>query len=156
MENTYYTDEGDLVVYCKLCGHTEHILCPNEELACKVMDRAEPIQNLLPDVPADVREMFISGWCGCCYDLQLMYFPKKALDELTEFYKSIMPPGILVDEFEFEDGRHIIECLTELEWYDGTDGNDDFSSQTKQLREKIEEMADRIDNGEFCDEEEEE
>ena len=155
MDNAYYDEkQGDLTVYCTICGHEEHIFVPDEEFAYRILDRRAPIQNLLPNVPADVREMFITGWCGCCYDLQLMYFPKKAMDELNECIKGLFffDGNFLSDGFELGSGDEVMEFLCDMENYDGV-YNEEVRNALPHLRNKIQELADRIDDGEFDEDE---
>ena len=150
MDNVGYHD-GVLSVYCKMCGHCEEIKCSGRT-AERVMNRREPIQNILPKVPADVREMFITGWCGVCYDLQLMHFPMKAIKDIEKKMKELIPAEELPEDFELTSTRDIMSMLEDLEWYDGeTEGFQDLREQTKEIRAYISKVADLIDDGVFYD-----
>lgn len=53
-------------VDCIMCGDTTLIEVPEE--GYKRWKSGELIQNALPELYADERELLISGICGKCYD----------------------------------------------------------------------------------------
>jgi len=149
-EYTIYDNEKqELTAFCSVCGHMETIPCTDEQMGAYT-GRKKVIQSIFPDVSPDIREMLISGWCGPCFALNLMHFPQKTLDELTEYTVSIFPADFLNEGFSFRDNDDIRDFITEMEWYDGTYNDEpDFREQLGKVRTKITELADRIDRGEF-------
>ena len=148
-------DGKNIQVNCKCCGHVE-VIPASKRTYENIINRNGLIQNILPDVSADVREMFLTGWCGCCYDLQTMFFPKLAIEELNDYIKSkfFFDGNFLADDFSIGDNDDVISFLQEAEYYDGI-----YSEQVHDalilVRKKINKLADRIDDGEFDEEEDE-
>ena len=150
-------DGNNIHVSCKCCGHVE-VIPASKKTYEDVLLRRGLIQNILPDVSADVREMFITGWCGCCYDLQTMFFPKLAIEELNDYIKKkfFFDGNFLADDFDvIGDNDDVISFLQEMENYDGIH-SEEVHDALILLRKKINELADRIDNGEFDDGDEDE
>lgn len=148
-DNAYYSKDGYLVVFCEECGHIEHIKC-SKRTAEEALNGSRPIQEVLPDVPADIREMFTATkWCGCCYDLNTMIFPQKALDELSETASNEADC-----EIRLNSNKEVRHMLKDLELSDDT-GVGDFREAVDRIRAKILELADRIDDGEFYETEDE-
>ena len=149
-------DGNYIHVGCKVCGHVE-VIPASKKTYEDVLLRRGLIQDLLPDVSPDVREMFVTGWCGCCYDLQTMFFPKLAIEELNQFIKDrfIFDGNFLTDDFSIGDNDDVIAFLQEMEYYDGV-YIEEVDDALIDLRQKINELADRIDNGEFDEDDEDE
>ena len=153
MGNKFYSN-GLLTVSCTECGHQEHIRC-DAETADAIINRKGLIQNLLPDESPDVREMFLSGWCGCCYDLNLMYFPQEALDELTEIARKEFRNEKI---YGFESSMDVKAFLAEVESlvYDDLDGfnmtEQELESAIAVFRTAVHDIAERIEDGEFEEE----
>lgn len=60
-----------IVEDCKICGKSVTIsLTPDQYIRYEMWKSGKitHIQDALPDVPADQREMFISGVCGECWN----------------------------------------------------------------------------------------
>lgn len=56
-----------LVTVCPNCsGRLEYETSP--EIAERIIAGKEPIQNILPNESADIRERFITGICESCWD----------------------------------------------------------------------------------------
>ena len=148
-------DGKNIQVGCKCCGHVE-VIPASKKTYEDVLLRRGLIQNLLLDVSADIREMFVTGWCGCCYDLLTMYFPKLAIEELNDYIKSkfFFDGNFLTDDFGIGDNDDVISFLQDIEYYDGI-YNEEAHDALILLRKKINELADRIDNGEFDEDDEE-
>lgn len=60
-------------VRCSECGAEHSFKCNRQigELFESGDYRAYPIQQIIPNVSPDIREMFITGWCGKCWDAML-------------------------------------------------------------------------------------
>lgn len=67
--NTYTYDENknEIHINCTECGGEFIIPCTKEQ-AHDLRTRSKCIQNIFPDVSADMRELFLSGMCGKCFD----------------------------------------------------------------------------------------
>lgn len=61
--------EVTIVISCPLCGHEQEIEV-NEMDYLEWRDGAL-VQDAFPYLPADIREMLISGICGACWDKML-------------------------------------------------------------------------------------
>lgn len=72
MSRIFYDRENRCVrVRCSECGAEHSFKCNRQigELFETGEYRAYPIDQIIPRVPADIREMFTStGWCGACWD----------------------------------------------------------------------------------------
>ena len=71
MSRIVYDKENRCVrVKCTECGKEHSFKCNRQigELFQTGQYRAYPIQNIIPNVSADIREMFLSGMCGECWD----------------------------------------------------------------------------------------
>ena len=64
-------DDKDVIyVYCKKCDVAERLeVTPQqtEDLIDRAGGEGKLIQDILPEVPADVRELFVSGMCNTCW-----------------------------------------------------------------------------------------
>lgn len=144
----YDSDNKCIDAVCTNCGKVFHIPATAEQYE-RIANDKEYIQCILPKTTAGERELFISGWCGCCFDLETMYFPKKALDELGELASKELDCDI-----HLKNNKDVIALLQELEETDDT-GVEDYIGAVQRIRDKIEKLADRIDDGEFDEEDEE-
>lgn len=148
MRNTGYDPENKCIdAVCTNCGKVFYIPATAEQYE-RVTNGRECIQYILPKATAGERELFVSGWCGCCSDLKTMYFPKKALEELEKFASEELDC-----EVHLKNNRDVTILLQELEETDDT-GVDDYIGAVQRIRDKVEELADRIDDGEFDEEDE--
>ena len=62
---------GELLIYCRYCDVAHAVEC-TEEQNKMLLERADGksilIQDIFPDMPVDLREMFVSGMCRTCWD----------------------------------------------------------------------------------------
>ena len=65
MYGRYDATNNMLHARCIECGETVSIPCTDMQYR-RLM--REPIQCVFPDVSPDIREIFISGICGDCFD----------------------------------------------------------------------------------------
>jgi hypothetical protein len=56
-----------MTIVCRGCGTETEV--PMTALEFDRWRGGELIQNVLPHVPADVRELLLSGLCGDCFDI---------------------------------------------------------------------------------------
>lgn len=132
-------DDGELTVFCRKCGHAETIKV-SEKIYMEILEHKKAIQNIIPDVPAAIREMFTSGYCDVCFKLSTSCLSDETCHEILDFMKD---KGIISPEShkEIDEASALyldlqdlfIEILTEMEWQD--DG--DTVKKTGLLREKI-------------------
>lgn len=54
-------------VYCRMCGKKHVIIMPAAGYLLWAQRRAK-IQDALPNLTADERELLVSGICGKCFD----------------------------------------------------------------------------------------
>ena len=73
-EHMYYDEDNNILeVWCTECnGHFE-IPCTPEQYA-RLDDRTEVINKIFPDLPVGLRELFVSGMCGICFDGSTGFF----------------------------------------------------------------------------------
>ena len=119
------------------------------------MNRTRPIQDILPDVNPGIREMFRSGWCDICFKMNTSLMPDDAIEEILGHAVRL---GLLTEEDKkdvmdasavyLDPQRYLIDMLTELEWQDGDDGGEDLRPQTREFRQKILEIYERVMHGE--------
>ena len=61
---------GELFIYCRYCDVAHAVECTGEQNKM-LIERADGkpilIQDIFPDMGADLREMFISGMCPTCW-----------------------------------------------------------------------------------------
>lgn len=70
-DNYDYDFENEtLYVRCDVCCKEEKVPCTEDQYYDFVNGR-KVIQDIFPEVSPDVREMFLSGWCGDCFDKML-------------------------------------------------------------------------------------
>ena len=67
---TYDREHRCVKVRCAQCGAEHSFKCNRQigELFETGQYRAYCIQDIIPQVSPDIREMFISGMCGKCWD----------------------------------------------------------------------------------------
>ena len=140
-------DGKNITIGCTQCGHEEKVDAKEDRLN-RLLYGDELIQNILYDVPADIREMFISGWCGCCYDLNLMYFPAKAMKELTNYSRKVMGDN----DIELITNDDVVQMLSGYE--EDAKEVPEIADRIEKIRKKINEIADKIDRGEYDDDSE--
>lgn len=147
---SYDREKKELMVCCTQCGHPEIISCSKEQYDDLVM-RKRLIQDIFPEQPADIREMFLTGWCGICYDLNLTQIPRIEIEHLNQKCKDIFG-DFLSDEFYIGNEEDIIEFITEMEWYDGIDC-EDMSEPLGKFREEVKKVLDKLNEDEpvTCD-----
>ncbi len=152
MDNILYHD-GTISVDCKECGPCEEIPATWEAYG-DIIDRARPIQDILPDVRPEIREMFRSGWCDVCFKLSTSLMADEDINEILghavrlgllseEERKDVMDASALY----LDPQRYLMDMLTELEWCDGSDGEEDLSSQLTEFRQKILDIYDKAMHG---------
>lgn len=54
-------------LYCKFCG-TKHTIDLTEKQLEEYYGGTKLIQNIFPELPAEVRELLLSGMCGVCWN----------------------------------------------------------------------------------------
>lgn len=54
-----------MTAYCTRCGHPKTVACTDEQYAR--FRGGALIQTAMPDVPAEQRELLLSGICGDCW-----------------------------------------------------------------------------------------
>lgn len=57
-----------LVKTCIYCGRNTEISVTDEQAKELASPQRRHIQDILPDLAPEIREMFISGLCSSCYD----------------------------------------------------------------------------------------
>ena len=141
----YDDEECALVATCDECGHREQILC-GANVADRVFEGREHIQDIFPNVDPGVRELFISGECGVCFSLDCLDFPQEALDDISRYASELLDKNI-----QLKSKSALRHMLKDLEHSDDT-GIEDYFEKVQMVRDKIEEIADKIDDGEYDDE----
>jgi hypothetical protein len=74
MSNNHLPDvpnPGELLIYCRYCDVAHAVQCTEEQnkmLLRRTDGEIILIQDIFPDMPVDLREMFISGMCRTCWD----------------------------------------------------------------------------------------
>jgi hypothetical protein len=56
-----------LGITCGICGSGYSIACSEEQYR-QYLAREKNIQDIFPELSADIRELLLSGICGTCYD----------------------------------------------------------------------------------------
>ena len=70
-----------MTVLCKRCNQPKEVSATFAQV--KAWAQGELIQNAMPNVPAEERELLISGYCGVCWDE--IFKPKdNSLDRYSE------------------------------------------------------------------------
>lgn len=54
------------IILCKMCGETNEVHFDKKDF--DRWKKGTPIQEALHYLPADQRELFLSGICGTCFD----------------------------------------------------------------------------------------
>lgn len=147
-------DDGTMTIVCNYCGHGYKMpYDPDIEKAYTHGVRGL-IQNVFPEMPAEVREMFITGDCGLCYDGQIGYFrwtSKKVNDFVAQRCNDIIVSFGLSDVFYTPmSAQDLWTSLKEYEEYDGI-ANDRIDEFIEAMRQVLREATKMIE-----DEEEEE
>jgi hypothetical protein len=62
---------GEMFVYCRFCDVAYVVECTEEQnqlLLERANGEGKLIQEIFPELSEELREMFISGMCGTCWD----------------------------------------------------------------------------------------
>lgn len=149
-------------IVCTRCGHMDTIPCSTEQFK-RLEKGRDVIQSIFPvndsRYPAGVREMFISGKCGICFDYSIGYYemcnPK--IDALASAYATeIMKDSGLDDIFVVPNTfEGVVELLFEIQDYDGI-ANEliERHDVIHKMRAMIEDMVKLQDEMEIDDEDE--
>ena len=91
-------------VTCKMCGTSHEVACKNKDYSAW-KDGDGYIQDLMPYLTADQRELLISGNCGSCFDKMFPSGEDSNLeaDELDEKISSEYEESDSDEESDFED-----------------------------------------------------
>jgi hypothetical protein len=66
MTDVVFNDPINVAIQCKICKEDQVIRISEADL--KKWQDGELVQNAFPYLSADQRELFITGFCGKCYD----------------------------------------------------------------------------------------
>ena len=61
------SEESQMQVNCVKCDRPVDVPCTEQQI--KVWQDGEMIQNAMPNLTADQREMLITGICGICWEV---------------------------------------------------------------------------------------
>lgn len=61
------TNDYTIVPSCVMCDATTTLTITGQQMY-QLQTSAKLLQDILPDQPAAIRELFISGYCGKCWD----------------------------------------------------------------------------------------
>ena len=75
----YPNGETFLRVSCESCGQSQDIVV--SECQLKAWMKGELIQNAMPQLCSDERELLISGTCGHCFDVMMYDDGNESEDE---------------------------------------------------------------------------
>ncbi len=65
MNEVIKLSEGHYGARCRRCKEVKPISCTSQQLYR--WNQGELVQRAMPTVPADERELLISGYCGACW-----------------------------------------------------------------------------------------
>jgi hypothetical protein len=66
-ERIEFSNAEETGVWCAECGHT--VILPSRGV--RDWANGQHVQNAMPKVSPDDREVLLSGWCGPCFDRKL-------------------------------------------------------------------------------------
>ena len=60
---------------CKFCGQVQEVELTQEQINELQSPKRRCVQDIVPELSAEQRELFISGMCGDCWDATFGYVP---------------------------------------------------------------------------------
>ena len=103
----YIFDEtsGTVLVPCRWCGKRETFRV-NLENFRKWTDQHELIQNAMPELSVDKREMLVSNTCSTCWNKYIV-IDEDEPEERCIYYPSILDPNVSMEE-EVSNDQYIL------------------------------------------------
>lgn len=147
----YDEDTGTLEVWCTECGGRFEIPCTPKQYEC-LDNRTDVIQKIFPKLSPDIRELFVSGMCGVCFDGTTGYFrhsteemDRRAHDLHRRLFPEV-PENVISRSVQdlYNLYKEIQEYITDYEDCDGFEPKayNDLKEVTEALKGFIKEIED--------------
>ena len=126
-EHMYYDEDNNKIdVWCTECnGHFE-IPCTPEQYK-RLDDRTETIDKIFPDLHVRLRELFVSGMCGICFDGSTGFF-RHSTPEMDKrahnLHKKLFPD--VPEDVVSKSVQDLYELYKEIQEYVADYGDGDF------------------------------